>query len=255
MRALLLALGLAVAAYAALCAAMWLGQRSLLYFPQATRVSTAATDFSIDRGDVTLRGWAFGPADGTPLLYFGGNGERVEANRADFARWFPGHRVYLLAYRGYGASDGAPAAALLLDDALAFHDAVAARHPGQAADVVGRSLGSSIASHVSAQRPVARLALITPFDSMANVAQGHYPWLPVRWLLRERYDTAAALARYDGRLLVLRAGRDAVIPPPRTDALLATLPPGTAVAVFAQADHNDIHRQPGYGEALSGFLH
>nr|WP_255682187.1 alpha/beta fold hydrolase [Luteimonas sp. BDR2-5] len=245
---------LAAFAYAALCAAMFLGQRSLLYFPQATRVAAAGTDFAVEREDATLRGWAFGPADGIPLLYFGGNGERVEANRADFARWFPRHRVYLLAYRGYGASDGTPAAPQLLDDALAFHDAVAARHSGQTVDAIGRSLGGGIASHVAAHRPVARLVLITPFDSLVNVAQGHYPWLPVRWLLRDRYDVTDALAQYRGQLLVLRAGRDRVIPPRHTDALLAALPPETDVMAFPEADHNDIQAQPGYAEALAGFL-
>ena len=104
-------------------------------------------------------------------------------------------------------------------DALALYDSVAAAHPGAEVDVLGRSVGSGVASHVAAQRPVARLALITPFDDLAEVAQGHYRWLPVRWLLREHYSPARDLAAFDGQLLILRADRDTVVPPGRADRL------------------------------------
>ena len=90
--------------------------------------------------------------------------------------------------------------------------------------MIGRSLGSAVASYVASKRPVAKLALVTPFDSMANVAQAHYPWLPVRWLLQDKYDQAAYLRRYQGPLLVVRAGRDDVVPPVSTDRLIASLP-------------------------------
>lgn len=253
MRAITLVIGLVLCGYAALCLAMVLGQRGLIYFPQATRVTPADSDFALEHGGVVLRGWRAGPDHGRALLYFGGNAERIEGNRDDFRRWFPRHRVHLLAYRGYGASDGAPQSGLLKADALALYDAVAATHDGPV-DVIGRSIGGGIASHVAAHRSVARLALITPFDSLANVAQGHYPWLPVRPLLREHYSPAADLARFKGRLLILRAGRDTVIPPRHTDALLASVPGAPLVAAFPEAGHNDIQLQPGYGDALAGFF-
>ena len=163
--------------------------------------------------------------------------------------------MYLVAYRGYGASDGAPTADALLADALALFDAVQARHPGQPVSVIGRSLGSGIASHLASQRPVDRLALITPFDSLARVAQAHYPWLPVRWLLRDGYPSADWLRGYRGQVLVLRAGHDEVIPAANTHALVATLPPAsTRVVDIAEAGHNDIGMFPAFGEALAGFM-
>ncbi|NYZ64252.1 alpha/beta hydrolase [Luteimonas deserti] len=252
MRILAVALALAAFAYAALCVAMLLGQRHLLYAPQFTRVAADATDFELARGDVVLRGWRIGPEDGRPLLYFGGNAERVEANRAEFARWFPGHRVHLLAYRGYGASDGAPTAAQLKADALALYDAVAAGRSD--VDVIGRSVGSGIASHVAAHRPVARLALITPFADLGDVAAGHYPWLPVRLLLRERLRPAEDLAAFQGEVLVLRAGRDTIVPPEHADRLADALPRPPLRVVFPGAGHNDIQQTPGYADALGGFL-
>lgn len=242
-----------VLAYVALCAMLFLAQRKLVYLPDYTHVPRAGTDYALDRDDVTLRGWIVNPGRPAAIVYFGGNAEAVQANAGDFARWFPGHSVYLLAYRGYGASDGTPAASELLDDALAFFDDVQTRHPGKPVSAIGRSLGSGIAAHVAARRPVDRLVLVTPFDSLANVAQAHYPWLPVRWLMRERYPAVDALRDYPRPVLVLRAARDEVIPGANTDALLRVLPRAGVVSIQA-AGHNDLHASPAYGEAMAAFL-
>lgn len=240
-------------AYATLCCLMYFKQRELIYFPQFTRGATP-TDFTLARDGVTLRGWVVNPGQPDPILYFGGNAERTEDNRDEFAAWFPGRSVYLLAYRGYGASEGEPSETALAGDALALYDLVHSRHRGQRISLMGRSLGGGVASHVAAHRPVDRLVLVTPFDSLAAVAQGHYRWLPVGWLMEDRYDSAALLATYRGPVLVLRAGRDAVVPAARTDALVGALPTPPKVVEFPQADHNDIHLQPGYRRALSDFL-
>lgn len=241
-------------AYLGLCALMYAQQRSFVYFPQFTRADPAGTDFAIRRGDVTLRGWVLNPGSGAPILYFGGNAERVEANRGDFLAWFPDRSVYLLAYRGYGASDGAPREDDLLEDALAFFDEVSARHPGEPVALLGRSLGAGVASHVAAHRPVERLALITPFDSLAAVGQAHYRILPVRWLLRERFEAAQALQGFERPVLVMRAERDEVIPPANTDRLIAALPRPPQVVETLGARHNDLSLGQEYGQALAAFM-
>lgn len=194
------------------------------------------------------------PGEPAALVYFGGNGERVEDNRDDFARWFPDRSVYLVAYRGYGASDGEPGQQALLGDALAVFDHVAAAHPVAPVAVIGRSLGSGVASYVASRRPVAHLALITPFDSLADVAQAHYPWLPVRWLLTERYPSIDYLRAYAGPLLIVRAGADDVVPAARTDRLIASLPHPPQVVAIPRAGHNDLSADPRYGRALAGFI-
>ena len=254
MRTALALLAVLALGYAALCLLMYLQQRSFIYLPAATLTDPADTDFTIDRNGVALRGWVVNPGRGDPILYFGGNAESVEHNRDDFRAWFPGRTVYLLAYRGYGASDGAPRERDLQADALAFFDHVHARHPGERISLLGRSLGSGVASHVAAHRPVDRLALITPFDSMAAVGQAHFRWLPVRWLLRERFEAAEALGDFDRPVLVLRAARDEVIPARNTDRLIATLPSPPQVVDVADAGHNDLSLAPQYGRALSEFF-
>lgn len=246
--------GGALAAYVALCVLLYAQQRRLIYYPQATRADPATTDWTLARPDAVLRGWVVHPGRRDAVLYFGGNAEPVQANREDFAATLPGRSVYLPAYRGYGASEGTPSEAALLADALAAYDDVRARHPGGEVAVIGRSLGSGVATHVAVERPVSRLVLVTPFDSLAYVAQGHYPWAPVRWLLRDRYASAQRLPRYQGELLVLRAGRDAVVPPARTDALLQRYTGRARVVDFPSAGHDDLSADPRYWRAIGDFL-
>lgn len=246
---------IAVAAvYLALCVLLYVQQRRLIYYPQFTQAAPEHTDLAITRPDAVLRGRAVNPGQQDAVLYFGGNAESVDANREAFAQWLPSHAAYLVAYRGYGASDGEPSEAALLADALAVYDEVAKRHPSGDIAVVGRSLGSGVATHVAAQREIGNLVLITPFDSLAAVAQSHYPVFPVGLLLRDRYDSVARLPHHRGRLLVLRSGRDAVVPPPHTDRLLAAFKRPARVVDFPHASHDDLSADPAYWPAIRDFL-
>lgn len=251
---LLSVLFLLLACYAGICAYLYSRQRTMLYFPQFTRVAAAETDFSLARDGATLRGWTLNPGQPTAILYFGGNAESVQRNRDNFARWFPDSTVYLLAYRGYGASDGAPEERLLFDDALALYDHVRATQPDMPISVIGRSLGTGVASYVASQREVARLALVTPFDSMADVAQAHYPWLPVRMLAKDRYTSDRYLAQYRGPLLIVRAGRDQVIGWARTQGLIDALPTPPQVLELPEAGHDSVQEFPAYAQALTRFF-
>ena len=236
-------------------AGFYIGQRRLIYFPDMTRADAAApTNFELTRPDgVHLRGWVDRPGQPRALLYFGGNAETLQQARAALTACCPGWTAYFLPYRGYGGSDGKPSRDALLADALAMHDEVARRHPGQPIAVVGRSLGSGVASWVASQRLVERLALVTPFDSLSNVAKSHYPWLPVDWLMRERYDSAGWLHGHSQPTLVIRASDDDVIPAANTDALLRALPASTRV-VEIEGDHNNLSARPEYEQALAEFL-
>lgn len=245
---------LALLAYAAICALLYFNQRGMIYYPQFTRVDAAQTDFEMQREGIVLRGWLLNPGKAKAIVYFGGNGESVQNNRDDFLRWFPDHTVYLVAYRGYGASDGSPNEPALFADALAVFDRAQSEHPEKPVAAIGRSLGSGVAAHVASKRPVDRLVLITPFDTLADVGQMHYRWLPVRWLATDRYDSVANLADYQGPLLVIRAGRDEVVPAANTERLITSLRKPPQVIVLPRAGHNDLSEDPVYGKALTDFL-
>jgi uncharacterized protein len=240
--------------YLGLCGLMYVRQRDLIYYPQVTRVEVAQTDFELWRDGVALRGWVVNPGQARALIYFGGNAESVQYNRDSFANWFPLHTVYLVAYRGFGASEGAPTEQDLVGDALALYDHVQKRHPGISIDVIGRSLGSGVASQVAAQRPVQRLVLVTPYDTMADVGQAHYRWLPVYWLTKDRFDSVQHLSRYQGQLLVVRAGRDTVIPTANTQRLIDSLSRPPQVIDLPAADHSNVSLDPAYAKAITAFF-
>lgn len=241
-------------AYLALCGLMYVRQRDLLYYPQQTRVEPAQTDFALVHQGITLRGWVLGPGRAHALIYFGGNAESVQFNRDNFARWFPHHTIYLVAYRGFGASEGAPTEEALAGDALALYDHVRKQHPSASIDVIGRSLGSGVAAHVAAKRPVRRLALVTPYDTMADVGQAHYRWLPVYWMARDRYDSISNLSGYTGQLLVVRAGQDTVIPSANTQRLIDSLPRRPQVLELPAADHGNVALAPAFAETVMAFF-
>ncbi|GAA4801215.1 alpha/beta hydrolase [Lysobacter hankyongensis] len=251
---LIIVAAVVVLGYAGACWFLHARQRDMIYYGGFTTVDPADTDFALKRPDATLRGWVVNPGGRAPILYFGGNAERIESNREDFARMFPGRSVYLVAYRGYGASDGAPSEAAIVDDAVALFDHVQTRHPGEPVAIIGRSLGSGVASQLAAQRPVERLALITPFDSMVGAARAHYPIFPVDWLLDERYESIRALRAFQRPVLVVHCGRDEVVPEANTLRLIAALPAAPQVLRIAAADHNDIAMHAEYAQALSGFM-
>src|SRR5579862_4218062 len=125
-----LLVGVAVA-YLGLCAALFLFQRSLIYFPQPTSIrepeGTAVLTLESDAERVLV---STRETDGqNALIYFGGNAEDVSFSMAGFSTAFPGHAIYLLHYRGYGGSSGSPSEAALFRDSLSLFDKVHAQHP------------------------------------------------------------------------------------------------------------------------------
>ena len=254
MRAVLYAGLLAAAVYVLVCALLYLAQSRLLYLPTPEVARTGARSLRIERGDATLRVWELHGAAQPALIYFGGNAEDVGANVPDFDAAFPERAVYLVNYRGYGGSTGRPSEAVLIADAKAIHDSVSAHHAPVA--VIGRSLGSGVAVALAAGRPVERLILVTPFDSIANVAADHFRWLPVRSLLRDRYDSLQRVRQVSAPTLVVVAEHDEVVFRERSDALIAAIPPPLRhTLLVAGATHNDVSFYPAYFQGLREFLY
>ena len=153
-------------------------QRELIYFPQFTRTSRAATDFEPRPSTAwsCAAGWSI-RASRDASIYFGGNAEphRGDARRTSRS-WFPDRSGYLRALsRLRRQRRRAERSGPVRPMRWSLYDQVHSRHPDGRIAVIGRSLGSGVASYVAAHRPVAKLALVTPFDSMARLAQTHYP--------------------------------------------------------------------------------
>jgi len=241
-----------VLGYLACSASLYFAQGSLLYHPERTRAEAAQTDYALRRDDITLRGWVVNPGQARALIYFGGNADAVQSMRADYGRWAPDRSVYLVAYRGYGASEGRPSQQALFGDALAIYDDVRARHASVA--VIGRSLGSGVATWVASQRPLEKLVLVTPFDSIADIAQRRFPIFPVQLMMRDRYDSWRYAPAVRCPVLVLQAPQDRVVPADSTARLLTRFTPPPRRVVIAGTGHGNIVADPAYGQAISDFL-
>ena len=250
---ILSALTVAGLVYGGLCAVLFVAQRSMLYFPTPETRLPGAAAIALPSGGETLRIWAR-PVEGPQaLVYFGGNAEDVAGNFTPFAGAMPGRAIYLVNYRGYGGSSGSPSEQALFDDALAVYDWARQKH--QSIAVVGASLGSGVAAYHAAHPPVEPRILVTPFDSIENVARARFPVLPISLLLKDRFDSAARVPAIAAKTLIVVAEHDEVIPRERTDALIASFPAGQArVEVLEGTGHNTVADSPRYLELIAGFL-
>jgi uncharacterized protein len=243
-------------------AAAWFAQDRLIFFPQPG-VSTAhlpveAQPLEIVATDGTrLRGWTR-TASAIPapvVLYFGGNAEEVSGTLAD-PRWPRDWAIVAVNYRGYGASEGAPGEAELVADARVIYDTIAARPDVDAGQIValGRSLGTGVAVKLVAARPLAGAILVSPFDSLVELGRTHYPWLPVSWLLRHRFDADAEARRVRVPLLAIVADRDSIIPRERSQALYDAWAGPKSWLVIPATDHNTLSVPDAFWDGVGGFL-
>lgn len=227
-RAMTILLSLATA-YLAVVAVIYLGQRSLLYFPDRTLGPPGSHGFAAARAvslqaedGVRLTAWAVAPRGDMPVIvYFHGNGANL-ANRVPRFGQFSGAGYGLLAlsYRGYGSSEGRPSEDGFYHDARAALDHARTAFPGAKIVLYGESLGTGIATRMARETDVAAVILEAPYTSVAARAQEIYWWLPASYLIRDRFDNAAHIAGIDAPLVILHSEDDRVIPVHHGRALL-----------------------------------
>ena len=253
MRRMLLLLLITVAVvYAGFCVALYTMQRSFQYFPTPRRLGPTQMAGTFQNGDTLLQLTVRPHAGPGAVLYFGGNGEDVSSSVAPLMAAFPEREIVMLHYRGYGGSAGRPTEADITADAAGLFDKVHAQHPDVI--VIGRSLGSGVAARLASTRPVSKLVLVTPYDSLLGIAQRQFWFAPVRWLLIDKYETWRYVPKIKAPVLILRAELDELIPAESTEALRARFPAGQArEVVVTGASHNTIIDDPVYTRSLAEF--
>lgn len=239
--------------YAALCLYLYLNQRNMMYFPVAPTAFHGLQAVRLQAGGEQLNAWMQNPGNSKAVLYFGGNAEAVAYNAGLFRDMLQGFTFYYTEYRGYGNSGGRPSEKALYADALAWYDLLARQH--QEVVVIGRSLGSGVATWLASRRRVARMVLISPFDSATRLAAHHYPLFPVSILLEDKYDSVARSQHLTMPVLVIAGERDRIIPMSRTRALVNVLPSKSVKTVILKnVGHNDLSTDPAYVRSIARFL-
>ena len=251
-----------VVGYTALLALMYVAQRSLMYFPEKVRTPPAAAglpeaqEIFLQTADgEKLIAWHVPPRGEQPLvLYFQGNGGALDLRASRFrALIADGTGLLALSYRGYGGSSGSPTETGLIRDAEALYRFAAERYQPARLAPWGESLGSGVAVALAATHPVGAVILEAPFTSAAEVGAGHYPFLPVRWLIKDPFYSDRRIADVRAPVLVLHGARDSIVPIALGEKLFALIPGRKQFVRFADAGHNDLD-QYGAVQTVREFL-
>lgn len=245
--------------------ALYLLQDSLIFFPRPLSESARteivrrhpfAQEIVLKSPDgKQLHAWHVRAAPGAPLVvYFGGNAEDVSWMIPEAKKRTPGLGWLLVNYRGYGGSEGSPSEDTITADALQWHDHAAAELKPRKIALFGRSLGSGAAVAVASQRKVDAVVLVTPFDSLVEVAKRHYPFLPVSAMLRHPFDSIARAPKIAAPLLCIAAQRDEVIPSSHARKLYDAWGGEKRWIELEGAGHNSTDGIPAFWQTISAFL-
>ena len=230
---------------------LWGLQRRLVYFPDdgpvpaAAAVLPGARDVVLETADGLRLGAWFVPGrdTGAPaVLVANGNGGhrglRAPLAAALAAR---GLAVLLFDYRGYGGNPGSPSEEGLARDVRAARASLLeeAGVPPDRLLYLGESLGAAVVTELATEHPPAGLVLRSPFVDLAAVGAEHYPFLPVRALLRDRYPVAERVATIRVPTTVVLGDADSIVPPAQSRAVAAAAAGLHRLVEVPGADHND----------------
>jgi pimeloyl-ACP methyl ester carboxylesterase len=256
-----------VAIYIGICTLLYVKQDSLLFHPQPSNRQELAEILSENPGFDTV---AFVMSDGNrtygfvskdtastkrPLvLYFGGNAEEV-SHLAEKKNYFPGSKLVLVNYRSFGLSQGAISEKTMFSDALEIYDQLAADPKIDPSHiiVIGRSIGTGVATYLSSQRKTSGTVLITPYESMIAVASEKYPFVPIALLIKHPFKSKTYAAAISSPMLSLISKNDQVIPPVHAYNLVKAWKGKTAV-LEVNEDHNSIMDNEEVWKTIQGFV-
>lgn len=228
-----IAISIAIA-YTVILVLVFLFQPRLVYFPQFEReLALTPRSAGLDYEEVNLRaadgvklhGW-WVPAQNArgAVLLLHGNAGNI-SHRIGYATMFNrlGYAVLLVDYRGYGRSSGTPDEEGTYRDGEAAWQHLAGARGFKSSDIVlvGESLGGGVATHLALEHPPRALVLASTFTSVPDLGAQVYPWLPVRWLARIKYDNVSRIARVAAPVLIAHSRGDDIIPFSHGEALFA----------------------------------
>ncbi len=242
-----------VVIYIGICTFLYVKQDSLLFHPQPTNMQELSEILNETPGFDTVafvmsdgnRTYGFISKDTTttklPLvLYFGGNAEEV-SHLAEKKNYFPGSKMVMVNYRGFGLSKGTISEKTMFSDALEIYDKLVSDPKIDAMHiiVIGRSIGTGVATYLSSQRKTSGTVLITPYESMIDVAQEKYPYVPIALLIKHPFNSKEYATAISSPMLSLISKNDVIIPTVHAYNLINVWK-GKTMALEVDEDHNSI---------------
>lgn len=238
-------------------------QRSMLYHPSGEAVLPSElvypglSEVEVQTEDgVRLLAWYWPNESGAAILVLHGNAGnrsgRLQLMRRLHKRGFS---VMVPDYRGFGGSEGSPSEEGLLLDAAASARWLA-KNNGRDIVYFGESLGTGVAVALAREQPPRALVLQSPFDSMVSAGQHHYPYLPVSWLLLDRYKSDEIIGRVRCPILFLHGERDQIVPYELGRALYERAREPKRWVGEPKAGHNDLRSVMGdrFYDEIESFL-
>ena len=259
----LIAIATLIAIYLALAGFLYVSQKRLTYHPDTKRVAPPALGL-IGVREITLNppggdkvlAWYGKAKPGQPtLLYFHGNGGSLATRAERIGKYLAlGRGLFMMSYRGYSGSTGEPSEAANVADAKLAYDTLIAEGVGpQDIIIYGESIGSGVAVQVAAEKAAAGLVLDAPYTRLVDVAAERYPWLPVRLMMRDQYDSARYLPSLKLPLLVIHGDQDQTVPAAMGRKVFELAGGPKEIAIIKGAGHND-HHLFGSFEAVNDWI-
>lgn len=184
------------------------------------------------------------------ILYFGGNAD--DATRfVVYTKELQGYDVIAFNYRGYVGSSGTPSEEALFEDALKIYDTYA---KGRKVVVIGRSLGTGVATYLASKRVVDGLVLLTPYDSILSLAKLKYPFFPIDLLLKNKFETVNYLPLVKAKIAIIEVENDVTIPRYHLEKLLEAMPSKPLHIILSNTTHGKILEHPAFTKELQTIL-
>jgi len=260
---LLYLLLIAVGIYCLMCALLYVFQDKLIFFPPQpvadiySLMKQNEISYVSQYKNYRINGWEIDineKADKT-VIYFGGNAEdvvyfNIEAEKLNV------RQVFVFNHPGYGKSEGQPSEKSLYQSALDAYDFLIEQKKinPQKVVVIGRSMGSSVAAYLAANRDVSGVVLITPFDSISHIAAARFKYFPVKVILNHSFHTAEHIRKIDKPTLILAAEQDEMIAEAHLKNLIEASSSNSKIVKFPELGHNTIQTHADYYNELNRFI-
>ena len=247
--------------YLLLCGLLFLMQDRLIFFPPKPVADVyekvSENEFFFTQAGKNIHGWkiSVNPDSTKTILYFGGNAEDVVYFNFE-AENFNAHQAFAMNHPGYGKNQGEPSQKVLYKNALHVYDHVTQKYGLKPENIiiVGRSLGSSVATYLAAKRKAAGLVLITPFDSIKNIAANQYKMFPINFMIKHGFPTIEYIVDVKTPILMVAAEHDEMIADINLQNLKSATSENARLILYSGVGHNTIQTHHEYYSEINRFI-